>query len=69
MTQAIGMAWLQSKRRYHDKFLVPVPDWACSFDLPERVRLVRVSLRLGWRLPECILIVDEFHQGKWSVWE
>jgi hypothetical protein len=69
MTQAIGFAWLQCRRQYSARFLVPVPDWICAFDLPRRVQVLRVSLRLGWRLPDCILIADEFHQGKWSVWK
>lgn len=69
MTQAMGMAWLQCKRRYSEQFSEPVPDWICTFDLHRCVRLLRVSLRLGWRLPEHILIADEFHRGKWSVWE
>ncbi len=69
MTQAIGFAWLQCRRQYFERFGMPVPDWVCSFDLSRRVRLLRVSLHLGWRLPECILIADEFHRGRWSVWE
>lgn len=69
MTLAIGFAWLHYRHKYSEQFSDPVPDWVCSFDLPLRVRLLRVSLRLGWRLPDRILIADEFHQGRWSVWE
>lgn len=69
MTLATGMAWLHFKHRYSEQFEVPVPDWVCTFDLPRRVRLIRVSITVGWRLPDRVLVADEFHRGKWSVWQ
>lgn len=50
------------------RFGEPVPDWLCMCDLPVRVPLVRSALRLGWRLPDKVLLRDEFHDGFWSVW-
>ena len=68
MSFALGMSWLKHRRDYVLKFGEPVPDWACVYDLPVRVPLVRCALRLGWRLPAQVLIPDEFHDGMWSVW-
>lgn len=68
MTQAIGMSWLKHKRDYERHFRCPVPDWLCVYDLPQRVPLLRCALRLDWRLPEEVLIRNEFYQGRWSVW-
>ena len=68
MSFALGMSWLKHRRDYVLKFGEPVPDWACVYDLPVRVPLVRCALRQGWRLPTLVLLRDEFHDGTWSVW-
>lgn len=68
MTQAVGMSWLKHKADCQKRFKQPVPDWVCSYDLPQRLALVRTALRVGWGLPEVVLIRDEFHQSRWSVW-
>ena len=68
MSFALGMSGLKHRRDYVLKFGEPVPDWACVYDLPVRVPLVRCALRLGWRLPTQVLLRDEFHDGTWSVW-
>ena len=68
MSFALGMSWLKHRRDYVLKFGEPVPDWACVYDLPVRVPLVRCALRLGWRLPTQVRLRDEFPAGPWSVW-
>ena len=68
MSMALGMSWLKHQRDYALRFGGPVPDWLCMCDLPVRVPLVRSALRLGWRLPDKVLLRDEFHDGVWSVW-
>lgn len=69
MSHAQGMAWLHYSHQYRRRFGSPVPDWACVFDVPRKLGLVRVALRLGWQLPETVLVRDEFQGGRWSVWE
>lgn len=68
MSFNVGMSWLAHRRKYQIKFGESVPDWVCVFDLLPRLRLVRVALDTGWRLPQKVLIADEFHAGRWSVW-
>ena len=68
MSMALGMSWLKHQRDYALMFGGPVPDWVCVYDLPVRVPLVRSALRLGWRLPDRVLLRNEFHDGVWSVW-
>lgn len=68
MSMALGMSWLKCQRGYALRFGEPVSDWVCMYDLPVRVPLVRSALRLGSRLPEKILLRDEFQDGAWSVW-
>jgi len=68
VTQALGMSWLKHKFEYEKRFGQPVPDWLCVYDLPRRLPLLRCALRLGWRLPDRVLVRNEFHQGAWSVW-
>lgn len=68
MSFASGMSWLHHKQKYARRFGQSVPDWVCVYDLPIRLRLVQVAIDTGWRLPESVLIRDEFHQGRWSVW-
>ena len=65
---ALGMSWLKYRRDYAMRFGEPVPDWVCVYDLQVRLPLVRCALRLGWRLPDQVLLRDEFHDGAWSVW-
>jgi hypothetical protein len=68
MSLADGFGWLQCRSDHARRFGVQVPDWICCYDLPQRIRLVRCALRIGWALPERVLIPDEFHSGRWSVW-
>ena len=68
MSMALGMGWLKDRRDYAMKFGKPVPDWVCVYDLPVRVPLVHCAIRLGWQLPEQVLVRDEFHDGAWSAW-
>ena len=68
MSHSIVISWLKHRRDYRLRFGEPVPDWLCVYDLPIRLAPVRIALRIGWRLPDRVLIRDEFHGGIWSVW-
>ena len=68
MSLAAGFGWLKCRRDYQQRFGLAIPDWICCYDLPQRTSLVRVALRLGWVLPDRVLLPDEFHSGRWSVW-
>ena len=68
MSQALGMSWLKYQRDYALRFGEQVPDWVCVYNLPVRVPLVLSALRIGWRLPNKVLLRNEFHDGLWSVW-
>ena len=68
MSFATGHAWLHHSRRYRERFSEPVPDWVCMFDMPVRREMAALALKLDWRLPQAVLVRDEFHTGPWSVW-
>lgn len=68
MSFAQGMAWRHQCGRYRKRFAGPVPDWICTFDMTARGDLVRLALKIGWRLPQTVLVRDEFHTGPWSLW-
>ena len=55
MSFATGMSWLKHRRDYELKFGQQVPDWVCMYDLPVR-------------LPDQVLVRDEFQQGAWGLW-
>jgi hypothetical protein len=65
---AAGMSWLKHRHEYARRFGQQVPDWVCVYDLPVRLPLVITALRIGWRLPDHVLVRDEFQTGHWSVW-
>lgn len=67
MSLADGFGWLKCRRDYQQRFGLAIPDWICCYDLPPRLGLVRVALRLGWALPDRVLLRDEFHSGRLSV--
>lgn len=67
MSFATGMSWLKHSKDYSVRFGERPPDWICTYDLPERLALLRAALRLGWRMPSEVLIRDEFHSGPWSA--
>lgn len=68
MSFALGMSWLHHGSRYQSLFGEAVPDWVCTLPMAGRVRLVQVALALRWRLAQPVLVRDEFHDGRWSVW-
>ena len=67
MILAAGFGWLKCRQDYQQHFGVAAPDGVCCYDLPPRLGLVRVALRLGWALPDRVLLRDEFHSGRLSV--
>ena len=69
MSFNLGMAWVPKKGIYKIRFGEPAPNWISVFDLPKRLDLVSAALRIGWRLPTKVLLPDEFHRGRWSVWD
>lgn len=68
MSLACGFSWLNAKSLYRKRFGEEVPDWVCVYDMCKRARLVRSALNADWRMPDRVLIRDEFHKGQWSIW-
>ena len=60
----IGFAWMHYSKQYRDQFGSPPPDWLNVISMVEKLRLVKISLRLKWRLPEVLLIDGEMNSGK-----
>ncbi len=64
MGVAIGFAWMHYSKQYRDQFGSPPPDWLNVISIIEKLRLVKISLRLKWRLPQALLIGWELSSKK-----
>lgn len=62
-SMALGMSWLKYQRDYVIRFGEPVPDWICVYDVKVRVSLICSAIRIGWCLPQQLLVKDEFQDG------
>lgn len=54
---------------YEREFRRVVPQWVEALDRLDAVRLLTVCVRIRWKLPLRLLLVNETYQGKGSLWE
>ena len=69
MQRTIAESWQRVCHKYRRDFDEPVPDWVCVYDLRRRLMLVVQALRIGWKLPQRVLIPDEVHWGRYGLWD
>ena len=55
MGVAIGFAWMAECKKYRDRFGDSPPAWLEEIPIYQRVRFIRLCLKLGWRLPSKML--------------
>jgi hypothetical protein len=57
----VGHSWLHQRSQYRKKFGIDVPQWVLVLDLPKKLRLITVALRIQMVLPQEVLVANEFH--------
>lgn len=61
--------WGVETVRYSNKFKTHVPQWVMTINRKEGKRLLQVCLKLGWQLPDSVLVPGEAFIGVGSPWE
>lgn len=60
----LGQCWLFHRSKYRKQFGIDVPQWILAFDVPKKLRLIQIALRIGMALPQMVLVDNEFQD--WS---
>ena len=56
----VGQCWLHARYQYRKKFGIDVPQWVLILDIPEKLKLTTVALRIPMELPQEVLVANEF---------
>ena len=57
----VGQCWLHARYQYRKKFGIDVPQWVLILDIPKKLRLTSVALRIQMELPQEVFVDNEFH--------
>ena len=60
---ATGHSWLHHRSQYRKQFGADVPQWLLAFDVPMKLRIIKVALHTGMPLAQTVLVDNEFQDG------
>ena len=67
MNWAQGMAWLSYNQQYRQRFGHEVPDWVCTLEMSQKLRMVRAACDIGMPWAQTVLVRNEANDPH-SMW-